>query len=360
MIQFKRLLKVGALVVCALIVIGPQPARSQDLDADIAIFDRYVEALRRQLQIPGLSAAIVRGGQTVWSKGYGFQDVEARVPATPDTIYDIASLTKTFTSTLIMECVERGTLDLNAPISRYTTAIPEAGATVRHVMTHTSQGVPGSEYRYDGSRYAALTAVVTACEGRPFRQALATDILDRAAMMGSVPGHDLDRPDASLASLFDGPTLARYVSAFSRLAAPYTSRSSGFAKADYPPRDISASAGLLSSVVDLAKYDAAIDTRVFISAASQELAWTNAVSTTDGRQLPYGLGWFVQRYNGTRLVWHYGSWPQYSALYLKVPERQLTLLLLANSGGLSDQFPLAAGDVDVSPFARVFLRMFVR
>ena len=295
----------------------------------------------------------------VWSRGYGFQDAEARIAATPDTIYDIASLTKTFTSTLIMQCVERGALDLDAPIAHYTAAIPEAGATVRHVMTHTSQGSPGSTYRYDGSRYAALTAVVAACSGRPFRQLLAAEILDRAAMAGSVPGHDLEQPPPTVATLFDAPTLARYVSTLSRLAVPYASAQGGVARADYPPRDINASAGLLSSVVDLAKYDAAIDAHVFLAADAQERAWTNAVSTTTGQRLPYALGWFVQQYNGTRLVWHYGLWPQYSALYLKVPQRQLTLLLLANSGGLNEQFPLADGDVTVSPFARTFLRIFI-
>jgi hypothetical protein len=75
--------------------------------------------------------------------------------------------------------------------------------------------------------------------------------------------------------------------------------------------------------------------------------------------LPYGLGWFVQQYNGTRVIWHYGLWPQYSALYLKVPDRQLTLILLGNSGGVSELFGLADGDVTASPFARAFLRMFV-
>jgi CubicO group peptidase (beta-lactamase class C family) len=265
---------VSAAVACALIAIAPQPAHPQDVDADVAIFGRYADALRRQLQIPGMSAAVVRGGQMVWSRGYGFQDAEARIAATPDTIYDIASLTKTFTSTLIMQCVERGALDLDAPIARYTAAIPEAGATVRHVMTHTSQGNPGSTYRYDGSRYAALTAVVAACSGRPFRQVLATDILDRTAMAGSVPGHDLDQPPPTVATLFDAPTLARYVSTLSRLAVPYASAQGGVARADYPPRDISASAGLLSNVVDLAKYDAAIDAHVFLSADAQERAWT--------------------------------------------------------------------------------------
>jgi CubicO group peptidase (beta-lactamase class C family) len=115
---------------------------------------------------------------------------------------------------------------------------------------------------------------------------------------------------------------------------------------------------LLSSVVDLAKYDAAIDANVFISRASQELAWTNAVSTT-GQALPYGLGWFIQREREVPLIWHYGQWPQYSALYLKVPDRHLTLILLGNSGGLSEAFPMADGDVMASPFAKAFVRIFI-
>ena len=60
-----------------------------------------------------------------------------------------------------------------------------------------------------------------------------------------------------------------------------------------------------------------------------------------------------------RVIWHYGQWSQYSALYIKVPERHLTLILLANSGGLGEAFPLGDGDVMVSPFARVFLGLFV-
>jgi hypothetical protein len=71
------------------------------------------------------------------------------------------------------------------------------------------------------------------------------------------------------------------------------------------------------------------------------------------------LGWFSQRVNGVRVIWHYGQWPQYSALYIKVPERRLTLILLANSGGLGEAFPLGDGDVMVSPFARTFLGLFL-
>jgi CubicO group peptidase (beta-lactamase class C family) len=121
---------------------------------------------------------------------------------------------------------------------------------------------------------------------------------------------------------------------------------------------VNASAGLLSTVVDLARYDAAIDDNVFVSATTQAAAWTNARSTASATVFPYGLGWFIQQIGGTRVIWHYGQWPQYSALYIKVPDRRLTLILLANSGGLGEAFPLADGDVMVSPFARAFIGLF--
>jgi CubicO group peptidase (beta-lactamase class C family) len=331
--------------------------RAQSDDARAALFERYAESLRRFTHVPGLSAAIIRDGRTIWAKGLGFQDVDSRVAATSDTLYDVASLTKTFTSTLLLQCVERGTLSLDDRISRYTTAIPEADATVRHVLSHSSQAPSGTAYRYDGNRFAALTAVVSTCHGKPFRQALG-DMLDRAAMTSSVPGHDLEQPPANLAALFDASTLSRYAGSVRRLATPYMTSGDGASRADFPPRDISASAGLLSSVADLARYDSAIDMNLFISAASQSLAWSNAQSPT-GASLPHGLGWFSQRVGATRIIWHYGQWPQYSALYIKVPEQRLTLIMLANSGGLGEAYPLAAGDVMVSPFARAFLGLFL-
>jgi CubicO group peptidase (beta-lactamase class C family) len=345
------------VLAACLLAGGSVESRSQTDDGRVALFERYVESLRRFTKVPGLSGIIVRDGQTIWLKGLGFQDVEARVPASPDTLYDVASLTKTFTSTLLLQCVERGTLSLAARISQYTTAIPEPEATVGQVLSHTSQAPSGTAYLYDGNRYAALTAVVTACQGRPFRQALA-EILDRAAMTSSVPGHDLEQPTATLAALFEPPTLSRYAAAIRRLATPYTRSGQSVSRADFPPRDISASAGLLSTVVDLARYDAAIDDNLFVSATTQAAGWTNARSTTSATVFPYGLGWFIQQVGGTRVVWHYGQWPQYSALYLKVPDRHLTLILLANSGGLGEAFPLADGDVMVSPFARAFIGLF--
>jgi CubicO group peptidase (beta-lactamase class C family) len=295
----------------------------------------------------------------IWERGFGYQDLDRRIATTPDTPYRIASLTKTFSSTLLMQCVERGTLDLDEPIRRYTAAIPEAAATVRHVMTHTSAGTPGVRFQYDGSRFAALTAVVDACSGRPFRVTLAEEILGPLGMRDSVPGQDLENPAPAVAALFDAETLDRYRRVISRLATPYTFvPGQGVVRTGYPPLEINAAAGLISTIRDLARYDAAIDDRRFLRDSTQAVAWTNARSTTTGQLLPHALGWFRQEYRGRSVIWHYGSWAQFSALYVKVPERDFTLLLLANSGGLSSYFPLGNGDVTSSSFARLFLRLF--
>jgi CubicO group peptidase (beta-lactamase class C family) len=78
-----------------------------------------------------------------------------------------------------------------------------------------------------------------------------------------------------------------------------------------------------------------------------------------GAPIPYGLGWFVQTISGVKLVWHYGSWTANSSLIVKVPERELTFVVLANGDRLSTPFDLAAGNVMVSPIAREFVNAFV-
>lgn len=126
----------------------------------------------------------------------------------------------------------------------------------------------------------------------------------------------------------------------------------------YPPKKITASAGLLSNVTDLAKYDIALDKHMFISAATQEKAWTPFTLTTRTAS-PYGYGWFVQNYQGMKTVWHYGQWPTYTAFYLKVPEKNITLIMLANSDGLAKPFGSVNGNVFTSAFARAFFRNFL-
>jgi CubicO group peptidase (beta-lactamase class C family) len=345
-------------VISLIVFVGsadPSAQLAGDREQRITLFTRYLEPLRIQAGIPGLSAAITSNGRIIWEGGLGFADIEARVAAAPHTPYPVASITKTATSTLLMQCVEEGRLNLDAPIRGYTTTVPDASATVRQVLAMASDAAAGSSYRYDGDRFLALTPVVEACTGVSYRVALARQVLDRIGMSDSVPGHDLDAPAAAASAAFDPATLARYRAVLARIAKPYVVRDGRPAASEYPPKDINASAGLVSTVRDLARYDAAIDAHVLMSSSTQTIAWT-PYRLASGRDAPYALGWFVQSTAAGRAVWHYGQWPTFSSLILKLPDRDVTLILLANSDGLSSRFPLTAGDVHVSPFARAFIQ----
>lgn len=316
----------------------------------VARFEREVDAFRRQLRIPGMSAVILEKQQIVWMKGFGFADLENRVPATPDTLFHIASLTKTFAATLVMQLVEQGKLDLDEPIARYSKEITDERVKIKHIISHTSEGTPGDAYAYSGNRYDALTAVIEAKYGKPIRQVMIETFLDPLQMTESVPGHDV-ADDAAL-----GP---RYAKQLTQFAKPYTLYGGDeIVFSGYPPRDINAAAGLLSTVRDLAKYDVAIDRHLFLKPETQARAWTPFLSNS-GKSLPHGLGWFVENHRGVKLVWHFGNWGHgFSATYLKVPEKQLTLILLANSESLSTGW-YDDGRIESNPFACAFLRAFV-
>ena len=99
------------------------------------------------------------------------------------------------------------------------------------------------------------------------------------------------------------------------------------------------------------RYDIAIDRHIFLKKETQEIAWTPFVSN-GGQRLPYGLGWFVTDWHGLKFVWHYGHWGTgFSAMYLKIPERNVSLVMLVNSEALADHgFEDVANNVFVCSF----------
>ncbi len=350
-----RTLRAGVLVLVAALALAPRP-EAQSLS--YALFDRYLDALREESGIPGLSAAIVQGRRLVWDTGLGRQDVEQSIPARADTPYLIGDLTQNFSAVVLGQCVERTGLSITQPMSRWSTLIPEAGAQVQHVLAHASAGTPGEAYRYDVGRFAQLTPVADDCADRPFRRVVAEDIFDRLAMRDSLPGRDLAGIGATAPEFFDDGRLRAYEAVLTRLAVPYRVRAGRATRSEYPADGVSAASGLISTVRDLARFDIALDDNALIGQDLRAVAWTN-VTTSAGAPLPTGLGWFVQTHNGERLVWTFGAVGDAgSALLLKVPSRDITLILLANSDGLAPD-TIANGDVTVSLFAKLFLRLFV-
>lgn len=350
--------------LAAAVLLAASVTRAQSLP--LLLFEQYLDALRLQARIPGLSAAIVGERGIVWERGLGLQDVEASIRAAPDTLYPVEGLTQTFTSVLLLQCVEGGRLTLDDAVA-LPPATPEelpSTATIRQLMSHTSRASLAEPFRYDPAAYALLTRVAERCSGRTFRKGLALFVLDRLAMTDSVPGLDLVDPGAEDRYRFDQAALDRYHDALTRLAVGYRlDRGRPVRAAPLAERGVNAATGLVSTVRDLARFDVALvqttlEDPFLLQRETLAMAWTN-VAAADGTPLPTALGWFAQTDRGDRVVWHFGQVPgAYSSMFLKLPDRKLTLILLANSDGLSAPFPLAAGNVTESLFARLFLRLF--
>lgn len=457
--------------------------------ARLARLESSLESLRQDLKIPALSAAVVKDQKVLWAKGFGYADPEKKIAATEHTPYHLASLTKTFASTIVMRLVQEGKVGLDDPVSKYGVNLESDGVIrVKHLLSHTSEGNPGEHYRYNGNRFGELDKVIERATGKSFGELLIAEILDPLGMSESAPNvapavhtkspgagdpraegevrdavadlvagynngnvgqierrlaaqrsgfqgeggplrdivdleelrgafksgvrlkfemRDLEVAvygDAALTTGFfggtvnrpngrssnDGPWRASFVwnrqdggwkLTHMHLSPPnaalvtdvWRQRFDAVAKTlaeayglddkfnpvriKYPTY-FGTSAGLMASVLDMAKYDIAVDQHRFLTKEIQQLAFTPFTSTK-GEALPYGLGWFTQDYKGTRFIWHYGYWTGNSSLILKVPERNLTFIAMANTDNLSRPTDLGSGDVLSSPVGLAFLETFV-
>ena len=208
--------------------------------------------------------------------------------------FPIASVTKTMAAVLIMQLVEqrRFTLDTKT----------------RQILSHTSDGTPGEEYLYNGAIFDSLTPVVEKAGGKPFAGQL-TDRIFKPLQMSDTTA----------------------------------------------PPDNRAANGIISTTTDLAKYAIALDGNYLVSAKSKAAMFTPTKSTT-GKTLPYGLGWFSQTYMHERVIWHYGQDTGAGSLFLRIPNRKLTLIALSNSSVISAATRLLDGNVARSPIALAFFK----
>lgn len=498
--KFKTVYFLVLILIVSLIVqtIPAQDAKSSAVKQSVSPSDAsrltrletQLEGIRQELKIPALSAAVVKDQRVVWAKGFGFADLENKIPATEHTAYHLASLTKTFASTILMQLVQEGKIKLDDPVSKYGITLESEGVIrVRHLFSHTSEGVPGEAYRYNGNRYAELDKVIQKATGKSFGELLIANILDplgmdetapnvpvivntkspagadaaaeaevKAAVMnlfGGFNSGNVDQIERLLAPqqnsfpdeggfltsfadtnelrdavkanfkfnfevynleaavygntaiatlitrgtitpppnlparvkqpsrmtivwnkqdgawklvhaheslLTEGLILENHQQRFEKvsrmLAQPYAlDNQSNIKKISYP-RHFSTSAGLISTVLDMAKYDIAIDRNKFLNRETQALAFTPTVSTR-GEQLPYGLGWFTQNYKGVKMLWHYGYWTGNSSFILKIPEKNITFIAMANTDNLSRPTDLGAGDALTSPVGMAFLKTFI-
>jgi CubicO group peptidase (beta-lactamase class C family) len=319
--------------------------------------EQYFESLRQQAGIPGLSAAIVQDRQVVWERGFGFADVERSIPATPDTPYPIGGLTSVLSAIQALQCVEDGRLSLDHRAADLLPGFNESTSTLRDVLSHVT---PARRFVYDPPRYDVVAAAIKACKGRTLRASLVESLFEQAGMMQSVPGHDFTIWSKATATQFPAAALDRYARVIGNMARPY--RSNGRGKPTpttfSPSTGLTGASGAVSSAHDLARLQSSLDRRALLSPETLLEAWT-PMRLADGRVSPHGHGWFAQVYEGQLVVWQFGVIADaFSALQITLPQQGITLILLANSDGLVEPFPLANGDLSASPFARLFLRLF--
>jgi CubicO group peptidase (beta-lactamase class C family) len=325
---------------------------SEPVARSIEEFDLRLESLRLQAHIPAISVAIAQHQRIAWSKGYGTADLATNRVASDTTVYHFASLTKPFASAILLQLSEEGRISLDDPVANYGIVLPSPPSPgvirIRHLLSHTSSGMPGTRYSYDGDRFSLLDSVIARATGGSFATELVSRILQPLALHSIAPN-----PGAGAFSA-TGLDLSTYRA---NLARGYTYANGSHVPTAYPAL-FSTAAGLTGSVLDLAEFSMALDRGDVISPAARDAAFTPTISLT-GDTLPYGLGWFSTRYKGERIVWHYGLWTAISSLIIKVPSRGLTFVVLANTDALSSPYPLGSGKLDASPWARAFLDAFV-
>jgi CubicO group peptidase (beta-lactamase class C family) len=355
---------------CASIASTRTQAPRERVDAaTVTMLATRFDSLRRADRIPGLAVVILQDTAIVLARGFGFADVERRRPVTPETPFNIASVSKPISAVVALRLAREGVLDLDRPMRRYagfSEFCDEAHGvggiffgdyqcesdrlTLRRVLSMTANGEPETRFWYNPPSYSWASRPMTEVTGRPFSELVDSLVFQPAGM------HHAARIHRSLPLR---PDLAAL------LARPYHLDSAGHIVRSEPPppQGDGAAGGVIASAMDLARFDVALSDGRLLPSEWRAKLWT-PTRTPSGAVLPYGLGWFVTEYAGRQLAWHTGLWEgRYSALYLKVlgatPAERLTLILLANSDGLQWDTRFDEAAIERSAYATAFLAAFI-
>ncbi|HKP10579.1 MAG TPA: serine hydrolase domain-containing protein [Blastocatellia bacterium] len=312
--------------------------------------DEFVRAEMQRRKIPGLSVAIVKNGEVVKARGYGLANVELNAPAAPETVYQSGSLGKQFTATLVMMLVEEGKMSLDDPVSRYVPDAPDIwkAITVRHLLTHTS-GIsnklydqinmrqdytedqltkmiadlpldfqPGERWNYSNPGYVMLGILIHKATGTFYADLLKERIFTPLGM--------------TTARLINEADIVPNRAAGYRLVKGEMKNQEWVS----PALNTTADGSLYFTVLDLAKWDAALYTERLLKRASLDRMWT-PVKLNDGKTRPYGFGWGFADANGHRLIEHGGAWQGFTTHIARYVDDKLTVIVLTNLAGANPE-----------------------
>ena len=294
---------------------------------------------------PGAAIIVIRQGKVILRKGYGKANLELGVPIEPDMVFRTGSVTKQFTAVAILMLVDQGKILLDDEITKFLPDYPTNGhkITVEHLLTHTSgiksytslpewtplwrkdmpltelialfkdkpmDFAPGERYAYNNSAYVLLGAIIEKTSGQSYQDFIEKNIFAPLGMKHSY---------------YDDT--ARVIP---RRVSGYSKGKEGFINAAYLSMSQPYAAGsLLSSVDDLATWDAALYTGKLVKPELLKRAWTST-KLNNGRETNYGFGWSVGVYEGHSLIEHSGGIPGFASYALRSPEDRVFVAALTN------------------------------
>lgn len=346
-----RLLAGVVVLVISALLPAARADSSLALTEELKLLDVWIETQVASRSQPGLSIGVVYGGELLWSKSYGYADAEGNKPASADTLYRIASISKTFTATAILQLRDSGKLALTDPVSKHLPWFEidtpyERPVTIWHLLTHTSglpreptgfnwtelsvpsreemiDGIgdqqpvfePEAEWKYSNLGFALLGEIVAAVSGQSWEEYVQANILDPLGMASTTTTPSRSEPG---------------------LATGFQRRSLGEPRATRPWMDMRAArpaGNLASNIEDMARYLAfqLSDSDDVLSAATRvEMHRVHWV--IDSWKRGWGLGFQVARKDSFTLVQHGGSLPGHRSNIGFAPAYDLGVVVLTNSG----------------------------
>jgi len=309
-----------------------------------AAVDQYVQSEMQRRHIPGLALLVARDGQIVYAQGYGVSNLELQVPVKPETIFQSGSMGKQFTATAVMMLVEQGKVRLEDPLTRYFPGAPASWkrVTVRELLSHTA-GFGDYPAKFDFRRDYTEDELLQMVENIPLAYPPGTKwaysnlgYLTLGILIHRVTGEFYG--DYLHEHVFAplGMTATRVISE----ADVIPNRSSGYLwtkgawkNQDWvsPTLNTTADGALYFTILDLAKWDAALYTEKLLKRNTLDQMWTVA-KFNDGQPNTghYGFGWFIDNRHGHRVIEHEGQWQGFNTNISRYVDDKLTVVVLTN------------------------------
>ncbi len=332
------------ILTFALSFVAPSIARTQTNSTVSANVSKYVRSEMQRQRVPGVALLVSRGGKIVQAEGFGLSNVELQVPVKPETVFQSGSVGKQFTATAVMMLVEEGKVGLDDPLTKYFPDAPAAWkeVTVRELLSHTAgfgdypdkfnfrkdwtedqelklvESIPlayppGTKWDYSNLGYLTLGILIHRVTGEFYGDFLQQRIF-----------HPLDMQTTRIISEAD---------IIPNRAAGYRLVKGELKNQEWvaPMVNTTADGSLYFSILDLAKWDAALYTEQLLKRSSLDQMWTpaklkNGQPNEDG----YGFGWSIEDRHGHHVVSHTGAWQGFKTAIARYVNDQLTVVVLTN------------------------------